>query len=252
MNRTMMKSFALLILFCGILVSAIAAPKVSAVDTDGKTVSLASPAKRIVSLSPAATETLFAIGAGSKLVGVTTYCNYPEEAKALQKVGEFSASTISVEMILSLKPDLVVTAGMMHRELEPQFARLGIKFFSYDPATFMAIADGMRSLGILAGKSAEAEKAAVAMIASIESVKKTLSVLKPEERPSVFWEMYDEPLMTCGASTFQHAIIEAAGGKDIFSNLPGAHAPYGFWVMVGGMAVLCIGLLLYFRKKSWI
>src|SRR5688572_13692982 len=79
---------------------------VSAIDSDGRRVSLAAPAQRIVSLAPHVTEQLFAAGAGAKVVGASEYSDYPEEAKRLPRVA--SSGTVNLEMALALKPDLVV------------------------------------------------------------------------------------------------------------------------------------------------
>jgi iron complex transport system substrate-binding protein len=70
------------------------------------------------------------------------------------------------------------------------------------------------------------------MLASIEAVRAKTASLPREKRPTVFWEMYDEPLMTCGASTFPHFIIEAAGGRDLFSDLTGQ------WPVISGEEVI--------------
>src|SRR3990170_6110305 len=83
-----------------------AAAPVSAVDSDGRRVQLDGPAQRIVSLAPHVTEQLFAAGAGSKVVGASEYSDYPEEAKALPRVANSGA--VHLEMVLALKPDLVV------------------------------------------------------------------------------------------------------------------------------------------------
>lgn len=195
---------------------------VRAVDSEGRVVALPSPARRVVSLSPAATEVLFAVGAGDMVCGNTTCCNYPEAAKSLPKVGGFAAKTISVESIVALKPDLVVSAGPMQRSIEEELARFDIPVFSYDPADFAGIARDMRALGSLTGTPEAAAAAAAAMLSSLEKSARSLADLAPSERPTVFWEMYDDPLMTCGASSFQHAIVEAAGGRDLFSDLPGS------------------------------
>ena len=72
---------------------------------------------RIVSTAPANTELLFAVGAGDQVVGVTTYCNYPPEAKTRDKIGGFSAEAISMEKIVALKPDLVCMTGRIQMPL---------------------------------------------------------------------------------------------------------------------------------------
>jgi iron complex transport system substrate-binding protein len=226
MRRNFAGLFAAAVLVCAgasALHAAGTAPaSLSAVDTTGRVVILAAPAARIVSLSPAATEVIFAVGAGAALVGDTTYCDYPAEAARAAKVGGFAAPTISVERIVSLRPDLVITAGSMHKTIEAALARFSIPVFSYDPVDFQGIAKGMTAIGDLAGTGAAARKAASDMLAVIDRVRAAVGSVSPEKRPTVFWEIYDDPLMTCGASTFPHAIVEAAGGRDIFSDLPGA------------------------------
>ena len=101
---------------------------VVAQDSLGAAVRLEKPAARVVSLSPSATETLFAVGAA--VVGNTTYCNFPPEAKNVAKIGGFSAKSMSVEKILSLKPDLVVSSGKIHALVTEQLARYGIPVYA--------------------------------------------------------------------------------------------------------------------------
>jgi iron complex transport system substrate-binding protein len=222
--RVVRKSAALAVFLLSL--SALAAAQtsgpLSAADSSGRIIALKSPAKRVVSLSPAATEVLYSVGAGAALVGDTSYCDYPESAKALPKVGGFAAATISVERIFALKPDLVISAGAVQAEVEAALAKLGVPVYAYDPQTFAAIADGMVSIGVLCGTKSAAVASANAMFGSIEATKAALASVPAEKRPTVFWEVYDEPLMSCGSSTFPHAILEAAGGRDIFSDLPGA------------------------------
>jgi iron complex transport system substrate-binding protein len=195
---------------------------ISVKDSAGRTISLPAPARRIVSISPQATEVVFAVGAGAYVVGDTTYCDYPAAAATLPKVGGFSASTISVERIVALRPDLVISAGTMHAQVEAALARLSIPVFAYDPQDFAGIAASMNAIGDLAGTGEAARKASGDMLAAIDRVKAALASVPAEKRPTVFWEIYDEPLMTCGSATFPHAIVEAAGGRDIFADLPGA------------------------------
>ncbi|MCX7028378.1 MAG: ABC transporter substrate-binding protein [Spirochaetes bacterium] len=205
-------------------------PGVKAVDSLGMTISLPKAAARVVSLAPASTEILFAVGA--KVVGDTTYCLYPPEALEIPKIGGFSADSMSIEKILSLKPDLVVSNGKIHRAVTEILARYGIVSYAYDPAAFEQIGQGMVNLGRLTGNEAKGGAAAAAFLDKIENVKKALSGLTADQKPTVFWEVYDEPLMTCGSPTFLHEIIETAGGRDIFSDLKTA------WPVVSSEAVL--------------
>jgi iron complex transport system substrate-binding protein len=200
-------------------VAVAAAAPVSSIDSLGRKIALPAPASRIVSLSPAATEAIFAIGAGPSLVGDTTYCDYPAAAVALPKVGGYVAETISVERVLALKPSLVVTGGSLHASVESSIARLGIPTFAYEPSDFVGIADAMMALGLLAGRKNESIKAAAALTGAIKRVKDATATIPWANRPTVFWLVYDDPLMTCGAASFPHAIVEAAGGRDSFGDL---------------------------------
>src|SRR4029079_8015983 len=91
-----------------------AAFPVTVTDGLGRTVTVPRKPERIVSLAPAMTETLFAVGAGPRVVAVTTSDSYPPEVKQLPTVGGFAPKTISTESVLALKPDLVLTAGHYH------------------------------------------------------------------------------------------------------------------------------------------
>ncbi|MDA8426210.1 MAG: cobalamin-binding protein [Treponema sp.] len=205
---------------------------VSALDSLGRRISLSAPARRIVSLSPEATEALYAAGAGAAMVGDTSYCDYPDAARALPKVGGFSPETLSIEKILTLKPDLVVTAGRLQAQIEAALVKLGIRVFAYEPENFVAIADGMMALGELAGTKNQGIRAAATFTGAIEKVKFLTSSLPMARRPKVFWEVSDEPLMTCGRRSFAHQLVEAAGGRDIFADLPGP------WPVVSAEEVL--------------
>lgn len=220
-RRAGTKRLASLAAALSLALAAHAAP-VSSLDSLGRAVTLAAPAARVVSLSPVATETLFAVGAGAAVVGDTSYCDYPEAALALPKIGGFSAKSISVERIVALKPDLVVSGGKIHASVEEALAKLGVPCFAYSPGDFAGVARTIDALGDLVGRPAEARKASAAMLAEIARIGGVLAKAPASARPSVFWEVYDEPLMTCGSSTFQHAIVVAAGGADIFSDLPGS------------------------------
>jgi iron complex transport system substrate-binding protein len=199
-----------------------AAAPVSAPDSLGRKVVLEAPASRIVSLSPAATEALFAIGAGARVVGDTTFCDYPEEARALPKVGGFVAETVSIERVLGLRPDLVVSGGSLHSGLEASLRRLGLKVFAYEPADFKGIADAMMALGELAGTPKSAIKAAASLTGAIKRIRDATAPLPTARRPRVLWLVYDDPLMTCGSDSLPHEIVEAAGGRDIFADLRGS------------------------------
>ena len=120
--------------------SASAGP-ITVVDDAGREVTLATPAMRVVSLAPSNTESVFAIGAGDKLVAGTSYDDYPEEAKALPKIGDFSNP--SVEKIVALEPDLVLASGGIQDALRDRLTKLGVAVYEVDPTTYDGVIEDL-------------------------------------------------------------------------------------------------------------
>ncbi|MCP5452355.1 MAG: cobalamin-binding protein [Spirochaetaceae bacterium] len=213
-----MKRAALSLCALAIAVAAAAAGPVSFVDERGVTISLPGKARRVVSLSPELTESLFAAGAGDAVVGVTTYCNYPAEASGRAKIGGFSAKTISVETIIALKPDLVVGGLSAHGQLAAQFERAGLRFAALPTTDFDDIYATIALLGRVAGDEAVANALVADLKARLAAVSAKIAAVPSAERPLVFWETWDEPLMSAGPGTFTGQIIEAAGGRNCFAD----------------------------------
>lgn len=190
----------------------------SFVDARGVTVSLPAKAVRVVSLSPELTETLFAVGAGDAVVGVTTYCNYPAETASRQKIGGFSAKTISVETIVALKPDLVLGGLSAHGQLASQFERAGLRFAAMDVTGIASVYESIALLGRVAGDEAKAAALTASLKERVRAVEAKTASIPAARRPVVFWETWDEPLMSAGPRTFTAQIIEAAGGRNCFAD----------------------------------
>src|SRR5262249_59362836 len=104
-------------------------------DDLGRTVTVSRPPRRIVSLAPGITETLFAVGAGPRLVAVTTTDTHPPEVKRLPTVGGFAPETISLEALLARKPDLVIAGGRFQQPVVEALARLGVAAVVIDPGS---------------------------------------------------------------------------------------------------------------------
>lgn len=185
-------------------------------DAAGRSVTLQKSAARVISLSPAVTETLFAIGADKEIVGVTEFCNYPAAAATKTKVGGFSGATISVEQIVALKPDLVVLSATMHAKLIPLLDQVHITSFAVEPASFADVYRDIQTLGALTGHEKEAAQVITSMKNRIAAVQKLPS---PKVKPRVFWELWHDPLMTAGGPTFITEAITLAGGVNIFGDL---------------------------------
>lgn len=187
----------------------------SVVDGLGRQVTVSPAARRVVSLSPAITETLFAIGAGPQVAAVTAYCNYPEAALSVPKVGGFAGKSISIESIVALKPDLVVAEGGMHERVVELLEKAGLRCYAADARRLDDAYRLIRDLGALTGRSTEADAVASTLRNRIEAVRAKVA---GRPAPSAFWEVWDDPLMTSGAGTFITEAISAAGGRNVFAD----------------------------------
>jgi iron complex transport system substrate-binding protein len=185
-------------------------------DVLGRTLTFTAPPRRIVSLSPAVTEILFALGAGSQVVGVTEYCDYPPETAAIPKVGGFSGAAVGMERIAALRPDLVILSGDMHGRIITLLDRLSIGNFAVEPRNFSEVYQTIQTLGTLTGKE---EKAREVIALMEEKISRAEARWKGRERPGVFWELTDEPLMTAGGNTFISEAIRLGGGRKVFEEL---------------------------------
>ena len=121
------------------------------VDGLGRKVTFPRAPERIVSLAPKNTELLFAIGAGDRVVGVTSFCNYPREAQTRERIGGFSGMSQSLEQIVALKPDLVAAAGELQWPVITELERLGIPIVSLGADSLAGLYRELDLLGHLTG-----------------------------------------------------------------------------------------------------
>jgi iron complex transport system substrate-binding protein len=185
-------------------------------DSLGRTLTLKEPPQRVVSLSPGVTEILFAIGGGEQVVGITQYCNYPPEAQSRTRVGGFSGITVNIESIARLKPDMVILSGFMHERIIPLLERLSIPIFAVEPQNFEEVYQTIEIIGRLTGNLQGASGVVSGMRAKIRQAEARRG---NRERPGVFWELSDEPLITAGGNTFISEAIQLAGGRNVFADL---------------------------------
>jgi iron complex transport system substrate-binding protein len=188
---------------------------VQATDDRGEVVSLAMPARRIVSLAPHATELLFAAGAGERVVGVIATSDWPPEARRLPKVGDSHA--LDLERIVALEPDLVVTWPYTTPAHIDRLRARGIPVFMTDPKTIEGIAADIERLGALAGSDAVARAAA----ADFRGRLGRLGENRGREAPlSVFYEIWPAPMYTIGGNHLITQALEVCGGTNVFAKLP--------------------------------
>ncbi|MFC5299736.1 cobalamin-binding protein [Azospira restricta] len=197
------------------LVAAAAQAEVSVRDDIGNTVKLAQPAKRIVSLAPHMTETLFAAGAGAQVVGTVDYSDYPEAAKKIQRVGGYSR--LDLEAIAALKPDLVVgwQSGNAAAHLE-KLKGLGYTIYVSQPNRIEDVASEIERLGTLAGTGAVAH-------AEAERFRERLAALRAQfggkATVRTFYQIWKQPLMTVGKNQIISDAIRLCSGDNVFGTL---------------------------------
>lgn len=187
-------------------------------DDAGNVIMLKQPAKKVVSLAPANTEIVFALGKGDNLVGVTTYCDYPAAAKVKEKIGDFANPNI--EKILSLSPGVVLATGGIQEEVTKKIKESGIAVVVVDPKSFSELYADIEKVGKLIGAEENAREVINEMKKTVKNVE---TAVANREKPGVFFEIYSQPLMTAGKETFINEMVELAGGVNL-----GAQAGSGY------------------------
>jgi iron complex transport system substrate-binding protein len=178
--------------------------------------------QRIVSTAPSITETLFAMGLGSRVAGVTNYCNYPPEVLKLPKIGTFLKP--DVEAIVALHPDLVVVEKIPNH-LPEQLAHLHVRYVQFESLNFETIYAGTREIGKAADANAAAERFIRDMQSGLQDVRKRVSGLS---KPTVAFLVGRvgnrlEGLIAGAAHSYFADLIDIAGGTNIFYD---SSAPY--------------------------
>jgi len=202
----------------GALMLLLAALFVPARDAAG---AAAKPPRRVVSLAPSLTEMVFALGAGDALVGVTSYCNYPVATKRIPKIGGMQDGSVDMERVLELKPDLVVSIGEGQRSTVDSLRRLGLRVEVVPSKSFDDVFGAIARMGGLLARETAAKRLTAALRRRIERVRQAVAPLSREQRPRVFYQVWDRPLMTATRNTLIGRLIELAGGVNVFGDLPG-------------------------------
>lgn len=191
------------------------ASTIAVTDDTGQTITLAKPAQRIVALSPHIVETLFAAGAGTKIVGTVEYSDYPAAAKAIPRIGNYAS--FDLESLASLKPDLVIgwETGNSPGAID-KIKRLGIPVYLSQSNTVAQVAVEIDKFGQLAGTEQTAKPAAQAFRSKLASLQQ-----KYGKRPvvPVFYQISESPLMTIGGKQIISNALSICGGRNIFANL---------------------------------
>lgn len=187
-----------------------------AVDDFGDTVRAAAPPARIVSINPATTELLFALGAGPRLVGRSKWDEAPDSARLVPEVGD--GLSPNVEAILARRPDLVVLyASANNRAAAERLRAAGVRTISLKIDRVEHFRRAAALLGRVTGDSARARTVVDSVDASLERARRATAALP---RRTVFWHVWDAPLITIGGGSYMTQLVEAAGGRNIYGEMP--------------------------------
>jgi len=180
------------------------------------------PPQRIISLAPATTEMLFALGLGDRVVGVTNFCDYPEEAKKKPKVG--GMSNPSLEAVVSLKPDLVVlSVDGNPKEFEERLRTMKIKTYVFYSKRISELPKGIRAMGVALGVREKAEALAADMEYRLNKLKASKSA---SLKKRVLFIVWPEPLMVAGAGSITDDALQILGADNIAAKTASAYPKY--------------------------
>ncbi|WP_417539980.1 cobalamin-binding protein [Marinobacter sp.] len=206
--------FRVFLLFFAFLPCAFA--EVCAVDDSGRQLCLPSPAQRIVTLSPGATELVFAAGAGEKVIAGVNYSDYPPAALELPRVG--THTRIDLEALVALEPDLIVTwvTGNPPEQIA-LLKELGLPQFAIEPRTFEGVSSTLERLATLSGTEQDG-------FAEAERFRKGIAEIAEQYRNAepvpVFYQVWQTPLMTINDDHLIGKVVQLCGGVNVFGDMP--------------------------------
>ncbi|TET31887.1 MAG: hypothetical protein E3J72_21065 [Planctomycetota bacterium] len=180
----------------------------------------AKTAKRIVVLTTAGVEILYAMGAGRRIVGVTDYVAWPPEAKAKKKVGGWMDTNF--EVITALEPDLLVIQGL-HQSARDFAARRGVRIVSLEASTVQDVLDDIRLLGRETGMQSSAEELVGQINGTFDGIRFRLEGRKAVPTLIVLGRIAEgiRQISTCGSDSFLSGLVEIAGGRNVFDDTKG-------------------------------
>lgn len=187
-------------------------------DDLGRTVLVPTKVTRIISTAPSVTEMIFAAGGGDRLVGVTTFCDYPEEAKSIAKIGD--TMNPNMETIVALKPDVVfVSTASQIEAFAKTLEQNGIAVYVMNPLSLRDIWSRLRRLGVLFDTSEIAERTILDLATREIEVKSKFYAGGEMRKIPVFVQISREPLFTVGGGSYIGDVVNEAGGVLLTSSI---------------------------------
>jgi len=203
---------------CSVAATTTSGP-VTITDQLGQTVTLTTThPQRIISLAPSNTEILFALGLGDRVVGVTDFDDYPPEAKSKPSVGGYVDP--NMEKLVSLQPDLILGTEAQSDATYKQIRDKGMTIVGISPKTLDETLASITLIGQITGAEKQAKTLTDSMQKRIKAVTDKTAKLSADQRPRVFYVVWNDPLMTAGQGTFIDELITKAGGVNIFGSQP--------------------------------
>ncbi len=188
-------------------------------DDLGRQVTIPVKVTRVVSTAPSVTENIFAVGAGDRLVGVTTFCNYPEQAKEIAKIGD--TMTPNMETIVAMRPDIVFVSSASQLEaFTKTLEQNGIAVYVTHPTSLDGVMDGLRKLSKIFGTIEKTGEMLTGLNGRVGAV---WDKVQGEKQVRVFIQISREPLFTVGKPAYLNAIIEKVGGVSVTDNVETAY-----------------------------
>jgi len=216
------RSLTVLALLClGLATGGPASAAHTVSDDLSREVTVRDPPLRIVSLTPGATEMLFAAGAGGQVIATVEYSDEPPAARRLTRIGDVAA--VDMERLVALRPDVVVAwpAGGNPAQRE-KIARLNIPLYQQQVVRLADLPGSVRRLGALAGTAAAAERAAHDIEARLAALKRTYAARGAGKAPTVLLQVWNRPVYTVGGRHLMSDALAICGAHNVFADLPEA------------------------------
>lgn len=191
----------------------------SITDDAGRSVTIEAEPRRVVSLAPGNTEILYALGLGDRVVGVTTYDDYPAQVAEVEKVGDFAGP--NMEAVAAAEPDLVLVTTGVQADVIEQLEALGATVVAIDPQSVSQLFDDIRTIGSIAGVPSVAEELVTSMQSEISVIQQAVASFMPV---TAFVEIGQAPLYTVGQDTLIGELVELAGGTNVVEET--GYVPY--------------------------
>lgn len=181
-------------------------------DDEGRQVTIPAEPKRVLSYAPSNTEILYALGQEDRIVGVDKFSDYPPRVKEKPSVGGLTDP--NYEKIAELKPDLVLTITVGD-QVRGELERLGLPVVVIQPRSLEETLKSIQLVGLVVNAQAEAGELVRTLRVRIEAVSNRVKDVPEESRPRVFYEVWNDPLMTAGPGSFIDDLIRVAGGRNV-------------------------------------